>query len=76
MIDHDRYELRVIFTPRPPRAVQKRRSAIRWCRAVNYHGGYGRWLYKQTRKPGDLRARLKEFRELADEAVRSGQAIS
>lgn len=49
----------------------KRAAAIRWCRAVNYHGGYGRWLYKQTRKPGDLRAHLQEFRQLAEDAVRS-----
>jgi type III restriction enzyme len=44
-------------------------AARRWCSAVNYHGGFGRWIYVQSRKPGELRAELQKFHELARSAA-------
>jgi type III restriction enzyme len=45
----------------------KRTAATRWCSAINHHGGFGRWMYCQTRKPGTLRAELEKFHRLAVE---------
>jgi hypothetical protein len=43
----------------------KSSAAIRWCRAVNHHGGFGRWMYFQTKQPGGLRKVLQEFHDKA-----------
>jgi type III restriction enzyme len=43
----------------------KEAAALKWCRAVNYHGGHGRWLYHQTKNPAELRHKLEEFPALA-----------
>jgi type III restriction enzyme len=38
----------------------KAAAAIRWCAAVNHHGGYGRWSYHVASAPEQIRAVLGE----------------
>jgi len=39
---------------------QKKVAADRWVKAVNHHGGFGRWLFLECRDPRDLRRLLVE----------------
>jgi type III restriction enzyme len=50
----------------------KSTAAVRWCRAVNHDGRFGRWLYYQTRKPATLRAELERFHNDAASGEPSG----
>lgn len=45
-------------------------AAQRWVSAINYHGGFGRWVYMQTQNPGELPARLADFHRQAAEPAR------
>ena len=46
----------------------KYNAATRWVRAVNRHGGFGKWLYYPTKKSHELRGQLAKFHELAAKA--------
>lgn len=46
-----------------------RTAAIRWCTAVNNHGGFGRWQHFQTKKPTALAKELEKFHHLPREAT-------
>ncbi len=39
---------------------QKEDAARRWVRAVNHHGGFGRWVYVICRKPNALERAISE----------------
>ncbi len=41
-------------------AKAKRRFLDEWCRAVNEHGGFGRWASDVSYKPGDVHDILAE----------------
>lgn len=42
----------------PSQTQAKAQSARLWCKAVNTHGGFGRWGYKELRTPARFRAEL------------------
>jgi type III restriction enzyme len=43
-----------------PLAEVKKAAALRWVAAVNAAGSYGRWSFRMTRKPGEVRSALDE----------------
>jgi len=50
-----------------PHEEVKRAAALRWCRAVNGHGGFGHWTYRVVHHPGDIGGVLKEVCALSVE---------
>jgi hypothetical protein len=47
----------------------KYQAAVRWCTAVTNHGGFGRRIFAETRKPHALAAELEKFHRIAREQI-------
>jgi type III restriction enzyme len=44
----------------------KRRYLDEWTQAINAHGGFGKWRWAVTRKPGDIREILQHSQPVAE----------